>query len=72
VFLKRSRSEAERWAGSRLEDPNPPFAGEPAQLVEHIQELSELGFDLFQMVFAGFPDTDDMQLFIDEVLPWVA
>jgi len=69
VFLKRSRAEAEAWAGSRLEAENPPFAGEPAALVDHLQELSELGFDLFQMVFAGFPDTTDMRLFVDEVLP---
>jgi alkanesulfonate monooxygenase SsuD/methylene tetrahydromethanopterin reductase-like flavin-dependent oxidoreductase (luciferase family) len=71
VFLKRDRAEAERWAGARLEESNAPFAGEPSQLIDHIRELTELGFDLYQMVFAGFPDTADMQLFIDEVLPWV-
>jgi alkanesulfonate monooxygenase SsuD/methylene tetrahydromethanopterin reductase-like flavin-dependent oxidoreductase (luciferase family) len=69
VYLKRTRAEAEAWAGDKLQADNPPFAGEPAALVEHLQELSELGFDLFQMVFAGFPDTSDMKLFADEVLP---
>jgi alkanesulfonate monooxygenase SsuD/methylene tetrahydromethanopterin reductase-like flavin-dependent oxidoreductase (luciferase family) len=69
VYLSRDRSEAQRWAGARLERPNPPFAGEPAALVEHIQELVELGFDNFQMVFAGFPETTDLRLFVDEVLP---
>ena len=29
----------------------------------------DLGFDLFQLVFAGFPETDDMRLFVEEVLP---
>jgi alkanesulfonate monooxygenase SsuD/methylene tetrahydromethanopterin reductase-like flavin-dependent oxidoreductase (luciferase family) len=72
VFLKRSRSEAEQWAGGLLEQRDPPFAGEPAQLIDHLHELTALGFDHFQMVFAGFPDTTDLQLFVEEVLPWVA
>src|SRR5262249_18313188 len=54
VFLARSKAEAERWAGSRLGTGQPPFAGEPAELVDHLHELVGLGFDLFQMVFAGF------------------
>jgi len=69
VYLKRSKAEAEAWAGSKLQNENPPFAGEPSELVDHLQELSALGFDLFQMVFPGFPDTSDIRLFIDEVLP---
>jgi alkanesulfonate monooxygenase SsuD/methylene tetrahydromethanopterin reductase-like flavin-dependent oxidoreductase (luciferase family) len=69
LYLARSRAEAEQWAGAKLEADNPPFAGEPAALIDHLQELSALGFDLFQLVFAGFPDTRDMRLFIDEVLP---
>jgi alkanesulfonate monooxygenase SsuD/methylene tetrahydromethanopterin reductase-like flavin-dependent oxidoreductase (luciferase family) len=69
VYLCPTRSEAERWAGAKLHEPTPPFAGEPAALVEHLQELVDLGFDLFQMVFAGFPDTADLRLFVDKVLP---
>jgi alkanesulfonate monooxygenase SsuD/methylene tetrahydromethanopterin reductase-like flavin-dependent oxidoreductase (luciferase family) len=69
VYLASSRAEAERWAGAKLGESNPPFAGEPAALVDHLRELTELGFDLFQMVFPGFPDTRDMRLFVDEVLP---
>ncbi len=69
VYLASSRAEAERWAGARLDSPNPPFAGEPAALIEHLHELVELGFDLFQMVFAGFPDTRDLRLFVHKVLP---
>ena len=69
VYLKRSRAEAERWAGAKLEEENAPFAGEPAQLVEHLQMLAALGFEHIQMVFAGFPDTTDLRLFVDEVLP---
>jgi alkanesulfonate monooxygenase SsuD/methylene tetrahydromethanopterin reductase-like flavin-dependent oxidoreductase (luciferase family) len=69
AFLAPTRADAERKAGSRLEDPTPPFAGEPAALVDHLLELNALGFDLFQMVFADFPDTTDIRLFVDKVLP---
>jgi alkanesulfonate monooxygenase SsuD/methylene tetrahydromethanopterin reductase-like flavin-dependent oxidoreductase (luciferase family) len=69
VYLARTRAEAEQRAGARLADPVPPFAGDPAALVDHLDELVSLGFDLFQLVFAGFPDTTDMRLFVDEVLP---
>ena len=69
VFLARTRQEAEGRAGRRLESNDPPFAGEPAALVAHLQEIVDLGFDLFQLVFPSFPETDDMRLFVDEVLP---
>jgi alkanesulfonate monooxygenase SsuD/methylene tetrahydromethanopterin reductase-like flavin-dependent oxidoreductase (luciferase family) len=69
VFLARSRAEAEQRAGDLLQMAAPPFAGEPAALVEHLHELIDLGFDLFQLVFADFPDTTDLRLFVDEVLP---
>jgi alkanesulfonate monooxygenase SsuD/methylene tetrahydromethanopterin reductase-like flavin-dependent oxidoreductase (luciferase family) len=69
VYLAPTRSEAEQWAGVKLDERTPPFAGEPAALVDHLQELVGLGFDLFQMVFAGFPDTTDLRLFVDKVLP---
>jgi alkanesulfonate monooxygenase SsuD/methylene tetrahydromethanopterin reductase-like flavin-dependent oxidoreductase (luciferase family) len=69
IYLAPTRSEAERWAGSRLDAPTPPFAGDPAALIDHLNELIDLGFDLFQLVFAGFPETVDLRLFVDKVLP---
>jgi alkanesulfonate monooxygenase SsuD/methylene tetrahydromethanopterin reductase-like flavin-dependent oxidoreductase (luciferase family) len=69
AFLARSREQAERRAGSHMQASVPPFVGEPAALVDHLHELVELGFDLFQMVFADFPETGDLRLFVDEVLP---
>jgi alkanesulfonate monooxygenase SsuD/methylene tetrahydromethanopterin reductase-like flavin-dependent oxidoreductase (luciferase family) len=68
-YLAKTRSKAEEWAGDKRNKADPPFIGEPAELVDHLQELVSLGFDLFQMVFAGFPDTTDMRLFVDRVLP---
>jgi alkanesulfonate monooxygenase SsuD/methylene tetrahydromethanopterin reductase-like flavin-dependent oxidoreductase (luciferase family) len=69
VYLADSRAAAERQAGSKTESDSPPFVGEPAALVERIQEMSGLGFDHFALSFAGWSDTTDMRLFIDKVLP---
>jgi alkanesulfonate monooxygenase SsuD/methylene tetrahydromethanopterin reductase-like flavin-dependent oxidoreductase (luciferase family) len=69
VYLAPTRAEAEQRAGHRLAEEVPPFAGEPAALVDHLRELIELGFDVFQLVFAGFPETADLRLFADRVLP---
>lgn len=69
AYLKPSRAEAVAWAGAALQREHPPFAGDPAALRDYLAELVEMGFDLFQMVFPAFPETDDMQLFVDEVMP---
>jgi alkanesulfonate monooxygenase SsuD/methylene tetrahydromethanopterin reductase-like flavin-dependent oxidoreductase (luciferase family) len=68
-YLAPTRAAAIDWAGAKLDDPVPPFVGTPEELIDHLHELTALGFDLFQMVFAGFPDTTDLRLFIDKVLP---
>jgi alkanesulfonate monooxygenase SsuD/methylene tetrahydromethanopterin reductase-like flavin-dependent oxidoreductase (luciferase family) len=69
AFLARNRQVAEQRAGSLMQSNVPPFVGEPAALVDHLHELIDMGFDLFQMVFADFPETDDLRMFVDEVLP---
>ena len=69
VFLSDSRSRAIERAGDLMDSPTPPFAGEPAALIDHLHELVDLGFDVFQLVFADFPETTDMRLFVDKVLP---
>ena len=72
VFLDRDRAAARNRAGARLEGENPAFAGDPAEFRDHLAELLALGFDLVQLSFAGFPATDDLELFADEVLPHFA
>ena len=52
-----------------LEGENPAFAGDPAELRDHLARLYDLGFDLVQLSFASFPETDDLKLFADEVIP---
>jgi alkanesulfonate monooxygenase SsuD/methylene tetrahydromethanopterin reductase-like flavin-dependent oxidoreductase (luciferase family) len=68
-YLSRDRAAAESRAGAALERENPAFAGDAAGLRDHLDGLADLGFDLFQLVFPNFPETDDMQMFVDEVLP---
>lgn len=70
VHLARTKAEAERSVGGRPMRPeDPSFVGEPAALVEYLHRYTELGIDLFQLVFPQFPRTDDMELFAAEVLP---
>jgi alkanesulfonate monooxygenase SsuD/methylene tetrahydromethanopterin reductase-like flavin-dependent oxidoreductase (luciferase family) len=69
VFLRRSHEEAVEWAGARLNGDNPPFAGTPAELGERLEQYVDLGLYGVQLVFPGYPETDDMQLFAEEVLP---
>jgi alkanesulfonate monooxygenase SsuD/methylene tetrahydromethanopterin reductase-like flavin-dependent oxidoreductase (luciferase family) len=69
AYLSRDRAAAERRAGAALERENPVFAGDPSGLRDYIQARADLGFDLFQLVFPDFPETDDLKLFVDEVLP---
>ena len=68
-YLNESKAAAEARAGDALQREHPPFAGEPAALIDMLQEHVELGFDLFQLVFPNFPETDDLELFADKVLP---
>lgn len=70
AFLDRDRDAAVRRAGPRLDNPEQPaFAGDPAALRDYIAERVDLGFEHFPLVFPNFPETDDMRLFVDEVLP---
>ena len=69
VFLDRDRAAARTRAGSRLEGENPAFAGDPSEFRDHLVQVQSLGFDLVQLSFANFPETDDLKLFADEVLP---
>jgi alkanesulfonate monooxygenase SsuD/methylene tetrahydromethanopterin reductase-like flavin-dependent oxidoreductase (luciferase family) len=69
AYLDRDREEALRRAGASVERETPAFAGNPDDLRRYLQERVELGFDHFPLVFPNFPETDDMKLFVDEVLP---
>lgn len=69
VIIDRDHQAALQRAGDRLQHEQPPIAGDPSAVAERIQELAELGFDLFQVSFSQFPDTSDVELFVSEVMP---
>ncbi len=69
VIIDRDHRAALNRAGDRLQQEKPPIAGDPAAVAERIAELADLGFDLFQVGFDQFPSTEDMELFIAEVMP---
>jgi alkanesulfonate monooxygenase SsuD/methylene tetrahydromethanopterin reductase-like flavin-dependent oxidoreductase (luciferase family) len=43
--------------------------GTPAEVVEQIESVRDLGFTKLQLMFLDFPETDGMELFADEVMP---
>ena len=69
VIIDRDHQAALKRAGDSLQGAKPPIVGDPAAVAERIQELAELGIDLFQVAFDRFPETSDMELFISEVMP---
>ncbi|MET0773687.1 MAG: LLM class flavin-dependent oxidoreductase [Candidatus Limnocylindrales bacterium] len=69
VFLAGTVEAARRAAGPRLDTPPRPFAGTAEGLVDHLAGLVELGFDAFQLVFADFPATTDIESFLERTLP---
>lgn len=69
VFLDRDSQAAAARAIDRTGGEAPPFAGSPAQLVDHLGALADEGVDAFNLVFAGWPDHTDLELFAAEVRP---
>jgi alkanesulfonate monooxygenase SsuD/methylene tetrahydromethanopterin reductase-like flavin-dependent oxidoreductase (luciferase family) len=72
VFLDRDGAAAKHRAGKNLEKEHPDFAGDPAELRDYIAQLQAAGFDKVLFLMAGFPDTADLKLLVDEVLPHFA
>lgn len=69
VFLDDGVSRARDRAGTGLDDEFPAFAGGPSALTDHLLGLVDQGIDGFQLVFAGWPETRDLELFVEHVRP---
>ncbi len=69
VHIDRVHARALAQVGDTLQSETPPIAGDPAAVRDQLLALHELGIDLVQLLFPRFPETDDLHLFIDEVLP---
>jgi alkanesulfonate monooxygenase SsuD/methylene tetrahydromethanopterin reductase-like flavin-dependent oxidoreductase (luciferase family) len=69
VFLDRDAAAARSRAIDRTNGEAPPFAGSPAELVETLGAFADQGVDAFNLVFPGWPDLTDLELFAAEVRP---
>ena len=56
-------------AGDLAPSERPPFVGDPAAFRDKLTELHELGFELVEIRFAKLFGIEDVELFVDEVLP---
>lgn len=69
AYLGRTMAEARAMAGDLPPSARPPFVGDPAAFRDKLTELHSLGFDLVELRMARIFGTEDVRLFIDEVLP---
>ncbi len=67
--LDRDSQVARARAVDRTDGAAPPFAGSPAELVDHLGSLAQAGVDAFNLAFPGWPDHQDLELFAAEVRP---
>ena len=70
VFIDRSHAKAMSMAEGWLGNEQPPIVGDPSAVRDHLEELVDIGFDLFIAVLPNFQELDDMKLFMDEVVPY--
>lgn len=66
IFIDRTHSkgvEASKGYEERA------IAGDPSAVRDELEKQAELGFDLANLAFMSFPETDDVELFLDEVVP---
>jgi alkanesulfonate monooxygenase SsuD/methylene tetrahydromethanopterin reductase-like flavin-dependent oxidoreductase (luciferase family) len=64
-----TRAQAEGMVRPGMDLGGLAYVGEPPGLIDFLQELTEIGFDSVQIAFGGFPETDDLKLFVDKVMP---
>jgi alkanesulfonate monooxygenase SsuD/methylene tetrahydromethanopterin reductase-like flavin-dependent oxidoreductase (luciferase family) len=69
VYLGRTMAEARTMAGDQPPSDRPPFIGDPAAFRDRLTELHGLGFELVEIRFARLFGIEDVQLFVDQVLP---
>jgi alkanesulfonate monooxygenase SsuD/methylene tetrahydromethanopterin reductase-like flavin-dependent oxidoreductase (luciferase family) len=69
AYLDTDGVAARRAAGPKLQGETVAFAGDPAAMIGHLSALAELGFEHVQLVFPRFPETSDIELFLERVRP---
>ena len=70
IFIDRSHSTALKTAEERRDRVPHSIAGDPSAVRDELTMLAEkLGMGTFIATFSSPPETEDMRLFIDEVIP---
>ncbi len=69
VFVDRDHSRAMEMNREWEERGQPQIAGDPAAIREQFDEFAELGYSMSMLSFPRFPETDELRLFMDEVVP---
>ena len=72
IFIHRDRRRARDAAGSWLDSDQPPIVGDPREVTDALMQWADMGFDLCITVFPNFQELDDMNLFVDQVMPHFA
>jgi alkanesulfonate monooxygenase SsuD/methylene tetrahydromethanopterin reductase-like flavin-dependent oxidoreductase (luciferase family) len=72
VVIDRSHTTALHRAASLPYLNASALVGDASAIREQLKNLSEMGITLCQLVFTNFPETDDLRLFIDEVMSVIA
>ena len=68
IVIDHSHTAAVNRAAA-LPNPNSSvLAGDPSAIREQLVALSEIGITLCQLAFPNFPETDDIRLFVDDVM----
>ena len=70
IFIDRSHSAALKTAEEWRDRVPDSIAGDPSAVRDQLTQLAEeLGMSMFIAAFPRFQETEDMRLFIDEVIP---
>jgi len=73
IFMDRSHKAALKTAEEWREKVPESIAGDPSSVRDELTRFAEeLGMNVLIAAFPRFQDTDDMKMFIDEVIPTFA
>jgi len=70
VYLDRDNAAAVEASKELTDKGMPQIAGDPQAVRDQLTQLAEQGFSLAMLWFPGFPETEDVEIFMDEVIPY--
>jgi alkanesulfonate monooxygenase SsuD/methylene tetrahydromethanopterin reductase-like flavin-dependent oxidoreductase (luciferase family) len=70
AFIDRDHGKAMEMDRQWREMGQPQIAGDPSAIRDRVEEFAELGYSFAMLSFPRFPETDELRLFMDEVIPY--